>query len=361
MTRIDIEFSVERQNLTLITKEPLRAKDENYFYAVFNLCEKWSDVNGIKASFVRDDLSFVVELTQGANGYLECNIPWELMTDKGEFYVGIFGGDRILTNTVRIDVAESCLSDGAAPQPPTPDWFTKMEDKIENFQPSKDVMDAAINNYLTEHPIQSGATEEQAAQIEANKQAISDIQNAGYITSIPDEYAKKTDVAAAVSDKVTTEQLNAAIADFVTESEVDQKISAIPTQDLSKYALKTDIPDVSGFITEIPSEYVTETELNAKGYLTEHQSLENYATKDYVSNALAPYAKTEDIPDVSGFLTEIPSEYITESELNAKGYATTEQIPDVSAYQTQEQVIALIQQYGGGGGESLPVSEEAEF
>ena len=62
-------------------------------------------------------------------------------------------------------------------------------------------------------------------------------------------------------------------------------------QPKGNYALKSEIPDVSGFITKIPAEYVTETELNAKGYLTEHQSLEGYA-------------KTTDIPDVSGFQTE---------------------------------------------------------
>ena len=74
----------------------------------------------------------------------------------------------------------------------------------------------------------------------------------------------------------------------------------------------SDLVNDSGFITEIPSEYVTETELEAKGYLTEHQSL-------------ADYAKKSEIPDVSGFLTEIPSEYVTETELDAKGYLTEHQ------------------------------------
>ena len=68
----------------------------------------------------------------------------------------------------------------------------------------------------------------------------------------------------------------------------------------------------SGFLTQIPDEYVTETELDAKGYLTEHQSL-------------ADYAKKSEIPDVSGFITEIPSEYVTETELEAKGYLTEHQ------------------------------------
>ena len=102
----------------------------------------------------------------------------------------------------------------------------------------------------------------------------------------------------------------------------------------------SDLVNDSGFLTQIPSEYVTETELDAKGYLTQHQSLENYATKDYVSNALTPYAKTSDIPDVSKFITEIPSEYVTEAELDAKGYLTEHQ--SLADYSTTTQVQSMI-------------------
>lgn len=121
------------------------------------------------------------------------------------------------------------------------------------------------------------------------------INDSGFLTQIPDEY--------------------------ITETELDAKGYLTEHQSLAEYAKKSDIPDVSGFITEIPSEYVTETELDAKGYLTEHQSLENYATKDYVSNALTPYAKTENIPDVSGFTTM--------SAVEAKGYQTVEQVQTI--------------------------------
>ena len=102
----------------------------------------------------------------------------------------------------------------------------------------------------------------------------------------------------------------------------------------------SDLVNDSGFLTQIPDEYVTEAELDAKGYLTQHQSLENYATKDYVSNALTPYAKTSDIPDVSKFITEIPSEYVTETELNAKGYLTEHQ--SLADYSTTTQVQSMI-------------------
>ena len=101
----------------------------------------------------------------------------------------------------------------------------------------------------------------------------------------------------------------------------------------------SDLVNDSGFLTHIPDEYITETELDAKGYLTEHQSL-------------AEYAKKSEIPDVSGFLTSIPDEYVTEAELDAKGYLTEHQslaeyakksdIPDVSNYVTDTELNTAI-------------------
>ena len=95
---------------------------------------------------------------------------------------------------------------------------------------------------------------------------------------------------------------------YYTKEEVDALIEGVEAGDvdLSEYAKKTDIPDVSGFISSIPEEYVTDEELTAKGYLTEHQSLDGkadkvhshpeyitehqslagYATETYVANAI---------------------------------------------------------------------------
>ena len=72
-------------------------------------------------------------------------------------------------------------------------------------------------------------------------------------------------------------------------------------------------------VLDIPSK--TSQLENDSGFLTEHQSLADYATKDYVSNALTPYAKTENIPDVSGFTTM--------SAVEAKGYQTAEQVKTI--------------------------------
>ena len=48
---------------------------------------------------------------------------------------------------------------------------------------SQEDINTAVNNYFTEHPVQSGATVEQAAQIEANRTAIGD-SNSGLIKEI---------------------------------------------------------------------------------------------------------------------------------------------------------------------------------
>ncbi len=72
----------------------------------------------------------------------------------------------------------------------------------------------------------------------------------------------------------------------------DVDLSAYATTDYvnKEVAKKADINHTHNYLTNIPSEYITETELNNKGYLT-----------------------------------DIPSEYITETELNRKGYLTEHQ------------------------------------
>lgn len=116
------------------------------------------------------------------------------------------------------------------------------------------------------------------------------------------------------------------LSNYYTKPETDEAIKtaieAIPEVDLTGYAKITDIPDVSGFATKddissveskIPSleGYATEQWVEAKGYLTEHQSLENYALKSEIPT------KTSDLTNDSGYLTEHQS---------LAAYSTTTQV-----------------------------------
>ena len=131
-----------------------------------------------------------------------------------------------------------------------------------------------------------------------------------------------------LSDYVTKEELQAKLdalhinidlSAYATKEELNTAINSI---DLSSYAKKTDIPDVSGYLTEIPEEYVTETELNAKGYLTQHQDLSAYALKT-------------EIPSIDGLAT---TEYVDNAIANVPSGGTV----DLTNYYTKAETNALI-------------------
>lgn len=135
MPRIDVPFVVEKQRITQPTREVLISGGKNYFYATFIINELWEDVRNLKAVFVTEEVAKLVSLTKTEEGF-ECKIPWEVMTDKGTFQVGIFGGDRLLTDYAYVVVRQGCVTDGEVPAPPSEDWFTKIEGEIEELRES---------------------------------------------------------------------------------------------------------------------------------------------------------------------------------------------------------------------------------
>ena len=170
--------------------------------------------------------------------------------------------------------------------------------------------------------------------------------------------------------KLDALDINIDLSSYATKEELTQAINSI---DLSAYAKKTDIPDVSGYLTSIPEEYVTETELNAKGYLTEHQdlsayalkteipSLNGYATTEYVDNAIANVPSGGNV-DLSNYYTKAETDALIPSTegLATKTYVdnAVSNIPttDLSNYYTKNEtyskteVDTLVANSGGSGG-----------
>lgn len=54
----------------------------------------------------------------------------------------------------------------------------------------------------------------------------------------------------------------------------------------------------SSFLTSVPAEYITETELNSKGYLTQHQDISGKQDKIVAQNAIADLLAEADLPTV---------------------------------------------------------------
>ena len=160
-----------------------------------------------------------------------------------------------------------------------------------------------------------------------------------------DDYAKTSDIPTKLSEltndkefvtvnrvleeiaKAQLEEGEVDLTAYATKEYVADELEKIDvTSQLGDYAKKSELPtkvsqltNDSNYLTSVPSEYITETELNAKGYLTQHQDLSAYAKTSQIPT------KVSQLTNDSKYLTSVPSEYITETELNDKGYLTTHQ------------------------------------
>ena len=142
-------------------------------------------------------------------------------------------------------------------------------------------------------------------------------QMAAAIAAIPEvdlsSYATSQAVAVAIEQAIAGIPA-ADLSGYATTAYVDGLIAEIPLPDMSNVAMKSDIPDVSGYATlaDIP------------------------APQD-----LSAYAKTADLPAVPD-LTEYVKAVDLPAALDLSGYATKQEIPDVTGFFTQRQVQQAI-------------------
>lgn len=144
MSRIDVPFVVEKQRIIQPTREKIASGGRNYFYATFSINDTWEDIENLKVVFKRDEIEKLIPLDETETGY-ECVIPWEVMDTAGSFLVGIFGGDRLLTDYAYVIVKQGCVTEGESPLPPTPDWFTKIEEDIANIPTPSIKIDSTLS------------------------------------------------------------------------------------------------------------------------------------------------------------------------------------------------------------------------
>lgn len=93
----------------------------------------------------------------------------------------------------------------------------------------------------------------------------------------------------------------------------------------------------SGGISDAPSDNKLYGRKN--GNWSEVPSTDNFATKQEISDMLTKSEAASTYQPKGEYLTSIPEEYVTDSELSAKGYATTSQLSsklDVSTYNSEK-------------------------
>nr|DAI30041.1 MAG TPA: hypothetical protein [Caudoviricetes sp.] len=159
---------------------------------------------------------------------------------------------------------------------------------------------------------------------------------------------------------------------YALKGDIPNVSNLVSNTQLSDYALKTEIPnsetivnkaveevEKKGYLTEHQSlaNYVTETQLNDKNFLTQHQDISKLATKQAVDDVAAKVTQLENRPVTSSYddseikreikeLKDRPvtanidtSNFVTTTQLEDKHYLTQHQ--DISGLATKEQLDEL--------------------
>lgn len=149
------------------------------------------------------------------------------------------------------------------------------------------------------------------------------------------------------------------LAGFATQDFVRQQIEDIehPQQDLSDYAKKDELPDTTGLASETwVKQMIAQAQLDGD----QEVDLTAYPTRDEVQKLVDEeiaeivhptpnfdgYAKTEDIPDVSNFVTEeeVNQKIAAIPQPDLSDYAKRSELPDVSKFVTTDDVQDMIPQ-----------------
>lgn len=182
--------------------------------------------------------------------------------------------------------------------------FNALKDKIGEIPDDKTIIAMIQEASYDDAAIQAG--------IAANKEAIDTLNGDG------EGSVKKTIADATVNPLNITGATVGQVAKIKavdTEGKPTEWVTAnIPTK-------TSDLINDDGFIKNIPDEYVTEAELEAKGYLTQHQDLTNYALKSEIPT-LEDYAKISELDAKQDKLTAGAGISIKDNVISATGGGT---------------------------------------
>lgn len=216
------------------------------------------------------------------------------------------------------------------------EYTHQKHEEAEKEKDQRDVTKDYVGEQISDYEVKDEAKEQ--AEYDKIYQKIADISAGGGVDLSP--YLKIEDASANFATKDDIPDVSGFITeddltDYAKKEDIPSVEGFVKEEDLEPYAKKTDIPDVSNFatISELneglaakadKGDSYTKEESDAK-YLTEHQSLDDYAKKS-------------DIPEVPTKVSELENDvpFLVENDLN--DYAKKTDIPDVSAFVTEETV-----------------------
>ena len=211
--------------------------------------------------------------------------------------------------------------------------------EVRNSQPTVDTSNLVTRDELT---AKNFLTEHQSLDNLVTKQELEEKQ---YLTAHQDlsEYAKKSELYndTPLKERVTALESKAIEGGAYDDSDLRNRVVALESKEDKD--TKYDDTEVKHRLTELENKpavdtsvFVTEEKLSEKGYLTQHQSLENVVTKEELESK--GYLTTHQ--DISNLATkEELAKAVTKDELEAKHYVTEEELSN-KAYLTSHQDLS---------------------
>lgn len=250
------------------------------------------------AVFCKGNMATRPEIIDTAIGVLldnvdECAVPSEVLLPTEKYFsVGVWGvtqeGLRIVSKWLVFRIEDGCYVDSSESIPPTPTVYEQIIAEIGSKAPREHNHD---DKYYSQEYIDD-RLKNVASGIDIPTKVSQLDNDVGYLTEYTEidptvpAWAKNATKPTYTASEVGADPKGSATNALTGAKQyTDDKLKAIPTK-------VSQLANDAKYLSAIPNEYVTENELNSKGYLTEHQSLEDYAKKT-------------DIPNLSGLESKV--------------------------------------------------------
>ena len=213
--------------------------------------------------------------------------------------------------------------------PDVTDMLTKTE-AVSTYQPKGDyVTDEALNGkgYQTSSDVEAKIS----ALVDSAPETLDTLNELA--AALGDDPNFATSISTQIGQKVDTATYNEEKATFALKTEIPDTSNLATKTELSEgLAGKANTSDLSNYLTtaNAQSTYATKSELGAKlDVETYNSDKATFALKSELpdtSNFVTRATADETYQPKGEYLTSVPEEYVTDEELNGKGYATTEQL-----------------------------------
>ena len=236
--------------------------------------------------------------------------------------------ESISVNDTPISVDENKNVDITVPKV-TNDLTDELKSSYDDAVTAKHTHDnKTVLDGITAEKVESWDKAEENVQSDWNE---TDDTSDGFIKNkptIPDITGLATETY--VDNKVADYTKTADLADVATSGSYNDLADKPTIPSLDGYAKTSEIPSKvselendSNYLSSIPEEYVTETELNAKGYLTEHQDISNLVEKEDGKGLSSNDYTTEEKNKLAGL------ENYNDTHVKADITALSERVDDV--------------------------------